>query len=66
MMHDWNMSQQDKVREAPNYLNANIAMFGVNLTWVLFVIWATMGFIYVILAGTLINAGLTYLKTRLS
>lgn len=64
-MHDWNMSQQEKVREAPNYLNANIAMFGVNLTWVLFVVWATLGFAYVLLAGALINAGLSYLKARL-
>jgi hypothetical protein len=64
-MHDWNMSRQDKVREAPNYLNANIAMFGVNLTWILFAIWAMAGFVYVLLAGVAINAGLSYLEKRL-
>jgi len=64
-MHDWNMSQQEKVQAAPNYLTANIAMFGVNLTWILFVIWATVGFAYVILAGAVINVGLSWLKARL-
>ncbi len=65
-MDDWNMSRQDKMREAPNYLNANIAMFGVNLTWMLFVIWATMGFVYVVIAGVIINTGITILHARLT
>ena len=33
------------VGRAPNYTNACIAMFGVNLTWILIVIWAVWGLV---------------------
>ena len=65
-MDDWNMSGRDRIGEAPNYLNANIAMFGVNLTWILFVLWATLGFFAVIAAGAMINGAITWLGTRLN
>lgn len=65
-MDDWNMSRQDSVREAPNYLNANIAMFGVNLTWILFFVWATMGFFAVLITAVIINTLITILKARMT
>ncbi len=38
---------------APNYTNACIVMFGVNLTWMLFVIWAIWGLLAVAATGWL-------------
>jgi len=37
------------VGRAPNYTNACIAMFGVNITWVLVVIWAFWGLVAALL-----------------
>lgn len=46
---------------APNYTNACIIMFGVNLAWIFMVIWAVWGLIIVMLLGAVIN----HLMTRL-
>lgn len=40
---------------APNYTNACIVMFGVNITWVLVAIWALWGLVAAILLGCSIN-----------
>ncbi len=40
---------------APNYTNACIVMFGVNLTWVLMLIWAVWGLIAVAATGWVLN-----------
>ena len=41
-------------------------MFGVNITWLFFVLWAVVGFIGVLLAGAVINTGITLIKQRMS
>ena len=43
------------VGRAPNFTNACIFMFGVNLTWVLVVIWAIWGLLAAVLLGLSLN-----------
>lgn len=45
---------------APNYTTACILMFGVNLTWVLLLIWAIWG----LLAAALLGLGINHLIDR--
>lgn len=45
---------------APNYTTACIAMFGVNITWVLVLIWAVWGLV----AAVLLAFGLHHLIER--
>ncbi|MEO0401507.1 MAG: hypothetical protein AAF214_03950 [Pseudomonadota bacterium] len=45
---------------APNYTNACIVMFGVNITWVLVAIWAIWGLI----AAGLLALGVNHLMSR--
>ncbi|MEM9969035.1 MAG: hypothetical protein AAF755_13175 [Pseudomonadota bacterium] len=40
---------------APNYTQACIVMFGVNLAWVLMVIWAVWGLLAAAFLGWLVN-----------
>lgn len=53
--------RDDSPREAPNLTTACIVMFGVNLTWVLIVIWAIWGLIAAAFLGVSIN----HLMTRM-
>ncbi len=48
------------VGRAPNYTTACIAMFGVNITWILVVIWAIWGLI----AAMLLALGVNHLIER--
>jgi len=45
---------------APNYTNACIAMFGVNIAWVLVLIWAVWGLI----AALLLALALSHVMER--
>jgi hypothetical protein len=45
---------------APNYTNACIAMFGVNIAWILVLIWAVWGLI----AALLLALGLSHVMER--
>ena len=45
---------------APNYTNACIVMFGVNITWILVAIWAIWGLI----AAMLLALGVHHLMDR--
>ena len=45
---------QDR-RSAPNYTNACIVMFGVNLVWVFLVLWAIWGLVAVAATGWALN-----------
>jgi len=47
---------------APNYTAACIVMFGVNLMWMLMVIWAIWGFV----AAALTGWGLHHLINRIA
>ena len=40
---------------APNYTQACVVMFGVNLMWIFMVIWAIWGLLAVALTGWAIN-----------
>jgi hypothetical protein len=40
---------------APNFTQACVFMFGVNLTWVLMVIWAIWGLLAVAVTGWVVN-----------
>lgn len=40
---------------APNFTRACIVMFGVNITWILVVIWAIWGLIAAMLLGLGVN-----------
>ncbi|WP_299149105.1 hypothetical protein [uncultured Tateyamaria sp.] len=51
----------DQRGRAPNYTNACIVMFGVNITWILVMIWAIWGLI----AAGLLALGLNHLMSRL-
>ena len=59
-------NNKNGMREAPNYINASIVMFGFNLVWVLIAIWATFGFLAVIATAFVLNALITILRDRLT
>ncbi|WP_281992566.1 hypothetical protein [Sulfitobacter geojensis] len=40
---------------APNFTQACVVMFGVNLTWILMVIWVVWGLLAVAATGWLVN-----------
>lgn len=44
---------------APNFTQACVVMFGVNLTWILMVIWAVWGLLAVAATGWLVNQVIT-------
>lgn len=50
--------------EAPNYTNAALIMGGVNLFWVLAVIWVLYGMIAVIALGFALDRGIRWLSRR--
>ena len=49
------MRDTDDRPSAPNYTDACIVMFGVNLMWIMIVIWNIWGFIAAALAGWAVN-----------
>jgi hypothetical protein len=44
---------------APNFTQACIVMFGINLTWIFMVIWAIWGLLAVALIGWGVNKVIT-------
>ena len=57
------MRDADLRHSAPNYTSACIVMFGVNVTWILMVIWAVWGLAAVAVAGWLINRMIARIET---
>ncbi|WP_037914986.1 hypothetical protein [Sulfitobacter sp. 20_GPM-1509m] len=51
-------------QSAPNYTNACIVMFGVNLSWVFLVLWALWGLLAVAALGWTLNRWMTLLEAR--
>jgi hypothetical protein len=49
---------------APNFTQACLVMFGVNIAWVFFVLWAIWGLIAVAVTGWCINRAISYLEAR--
>lgn len=54
--------KSDHRAAAPNYTNACIVMFAINLSWVLIALWAAWGLLAVIAAGWLINRTITHIE----
>lgn len=52
---------EHKQGTAPNYTNACIVMFGVNITWILVAIWAIWGLI----AAMLLALGVNHMMDRM-
>ena len=49
---------------APNFTQACVFMFAVNLIWVLLAIWAVWGILAVIACGWIVNRAVSYLAAR--
>lgn len=49
---------------APNFTGACIVMFGVNLGWVLLLLFAIYGLIAAVFLGLVVNHWLNWLETR--
>lgn len=49
---------------APNFKQTCIVMFGVNLAWVFFAIWAIWGLIAVVCTGWCINRAISFIGSR--
>lgn len=51
-------------QSAPNFTNACIVMFGVNLSWVFLLLWALWGLLAVAALGWSLNRWMTWLEAR--
>lgn len=49
------MRQDSDRPAAPNYTQACIVMFGINIAWVFMVIWAIWGLLAVAITGWVVN-----------
>ncbi len=49
---------------APNFKQTCIVMFGINIAWVFFVIWAIWGLIAVAGTGWCINRAISLIASR--
>ncbi|MBW4707701.1 hypothetical protein KX928_07870 [Roseobacter sp. YSTF-M11] len=56
--------ERHKLGRAPNYTNACIVMFGVNLAWVLLFLFAIWGLIAAVFLSLAINHWLNWLDFR--
>jgi len=55
---------RNKPGVAPNFKNACVVMFSVNVTWVLFLLWAIWGLVVAAAFGWCINRGLRMIEAR--
>jgi hypothetical protein len=51
-------------RSAPNFTNACIVLFGVNIAWIFVAIWAIWGLIAVAATGWAIHRLISYIEAR--
>ena len=58
------MRDSDDRPAAPDYTQACIVMFGVNLLWVFVVIWAIWGLLAVALSGWAVSAVIDRIDAR--
>ncbi len=49
---------------APNFTQAAVFMFGVNITWIFVVLWAIWGLLAVAATGWAINHVITFIEKR--
>jgi hypothetical protein len=50
--------------EAPNYTNAALVMGGINLFWIMTIIWAVYGFIAVLALGYTLDRFIKWMGQR--
>ena len=53
---------ESEVRSAPNYTTACVAMFGVNLAWILIAIWSIWGLIIAVMFCGALNHAMTRIQ----
>jgi hypothetical protein len=56
--------ERDKIGRAPNFTAACIVMFGVNLGWILLLLFAVYGLVAAVFLGLVINHWLNWLDHR--
>jgi hypothetical protein len=56
--------RNDFPNSVPNYTQACVVMFGVNLCWILFAIWAVWGLLFAILFSAFLSHFMTRLALR--
>ncbi len=56
----------DQRGSAPDFTQACIVMFGVNIAWIFLAIWAIWGLIAVAGAGWCLNRLISYIEVRRS
>ena len=56
--------EQHKLGRAPNYTGACIVMFGVNLGWVLLLLFAVYGLVVAVFICLVVNHWLNWLDLR--
>ncbi|MCE8509458.1 hypothetical protein KBY24_15650 [Ruegeria pomeroyi] len=53
------------IGRAPDYTIPALVMLGVNLTWILILVWALWGFGAALLLAALVHHGITRLAVRM-
>ncbi|MEL7282688.1 MAG: hypothetical protein AAFY35_11225 [Pseudomonadota bacterium] len=56
--------RRDTMREAPNYTTPALIMGGVNLFWILMVIWVAYGMLAVVALGFALERVIHWLSRR--
>jgi len=58
------MMDDRRIGRAPDYTVPALVMLGVNLTWILVLVWALWGFAAALLLAALVHHVITRLATR--
>ncbi len=56
--------ENHKLGSAPNFTGACIVMFGVNLAWIMLVLFAVYGLVAAVFIGLVVNHWLNWLEHR--
>jgi len=54
----------DQRPSAPDYTNAALIMFGVNMVWILILIWGVWGLIPALGVAWAVNRGISWIDQR--
>ena len=54
--------RHDNRGRAPDYTVAALTMLGVNLAWILLLIWGLLGFVAALATAWVLNRGITWLQ----
>lgn len=55
---------EHRIKRAPDYTNAALIMFGVNLLWIFVTIWAIWGLFAPLMLAVVINRGISGIAAR--